>query len=164
MTELTNREAPSGCERVRGRLMELWDGALPALEEARDHGHLEACASCFAEWCELEQVLASVVDSRALESELAFASEGLTARLESAHADHAPSPGQRSRISALLPLAACALALVAIRALSSDSTASPSPLSNSLHELGSLGASIAVWGEAVNDLLPVLELTEAKEG
>lgn len=36
----------NACERVRGRLERLLDGGLPAIETARDRGHLEACAAC----------------------------------------------------------------------------------------------------------------------
>ena len=37
------------CQRVRSRLPELVDGGLAPLEEARDQGHLEACAACAAQ-------------------------------------------------------------------------------------------------------------------
>jgi len=37
---------PSGCRRVQERLPRLLDASLPPLEEARDRGHLEACAAC----------------------------------------------------------------------------------------------------------------------
>ena len=37
---------PASCARVQGRLEALADHGLPALEEARDRGHLEACEGC----------------------------------------------------------------------------------------------------------------------
>ncbi len=37
------------CKRVQGRLLEFIDHGLPALEEARDGGHLESCLDCSRE-------------------------------------------------------------------------------------------------------------------
>lgn len=44
-----SEKGPEGCARVAGRLPLLVDGALGALDLARDLGHLEACPSCRAE-------------------------------------------------------------------------------------------------------------------
>jgi anti-sigma factor RsiW len=38
-----------GCLRVSARLPERCDGALSALEAARDEGHVESCAACAAQ-------------------------------------------------------------------------------------------------------------------
>jgi len=48
------------CARVRARLPELLDGALVPLEEARDRGHLEACAGCAREEARELRLLAGV--------------------------------------------------------------------------------------------------------
>lgn len=49
-----------GCARVRARLEERLDGALPALEEARDRGHVEACAACARAEARVLRVLADL--------------------------------------------------------------------------------------------------------
>ncbi|NOT30377.1 MAG: zf-HC2 domain-containing protein [Planctomycetes bacterium] len=49
MAKLTNTAHANptpACERVQARLPDLADGALAKLDEARDRGHLEACAPC----------------------------------------------------------------------------------------------------------------------
>ena len=52
---------PSGtCQRVEARIAALVDGALAPLEEARDRGHLEACAPCRGALARHEHLLASV--------------------------------------------------------------------------------------------------------
>ncbi len=49
-----------GCSRVRGRLERLLDGGLSPLEEARDRGHLEACAGCRRERARWEELLRGI--------------------------------------------------------------------------------------------------------
>ena len=154
----------SACDRVRERLAELWDGRLAPVDTARDQGHLEACAECRSEWEQLNELLGAVAEISAPEAELDFASVGLAAKLDVVSLGDRSSSWKRFGISTLLPLAACALALIAIRALSDDQDAIPTPLSNSLHELGSWGSSIADWGEAVNDFLPTIDIAEVRQG
>jgi len=43
---MSARGVGAGCARVRARLVELADGGLDPLAEARDRGHLEACGPC----------------------------------------------------------------------------------------------------------------------
>jgi len=153
----------SACERVRERLPNLWDGRLAPIDAARDQGHLEACSGCRSEWDQLQELLGAIAEVGVTEAELDFASEGLAARLDAVSVGARPSSRQRFGVSTLLPLAACVLALLAIRALSDDETSVVKSLPNSLHELGSWGSSIADWGEAVNDFLPAINIIDGKQ-
>jgi anti-sigma factor RsiW len=97
---------------VRARLERLLDGGLAPLDEARDRGHLEACADCASElerWVELVHAI------RALGSvepeELARAKRETLARLA---ASRAPQ-GRPARVP--LALAGAAAALLALLAL-----------------------------------------------
>ena len=154
----------SACERVREGLPNLWDGRLDPIDAARDHGHLEACADCRSEWEQLQELLGAIAEVSVPEAELDFASEGLAAKLSAVNLETRPSSRQRFGVSVLLPLAACVLALIAIRALSDEEASVATSLPNSLHELGSWGSSIADWGEAVNDFLPAIDITEGRQG
>jgi len=57
---MNDATTPGGCARVRDRMPHLVDGTLPALQAARDEGHLEACAGCRGELESLELVLSSI--------------------------------------------------------------------------------------------------------
>ena len=115
---MNDRHDPNAaCARVRGRLDELDDGALTALEAARDEGHLEACAACAAERerrrAEAERWLAALSPApQAFER----ATAGLAARLATARA---PRPVATPRVwnaalRAATLAAACVLALVGL--------------------------------------------------
>ena len=70
------------CARVRARLSELLDGTLAALAEARDRGHLEACAGCAAEEARERRLLAGVrALARVEEAELARVHRAVLAAL-----------------------------------------------------------------------------------
>lgn len=82
---------PSGCERVRARMLEQLDGALPPLEAARDRGHLESCPACAVEAAQARAWLAALGAAAAPSaSELAFALDGLDARLARARVPRPP--------------------------------------------------------------------------
>ncbi len=155
-----SREPSSSCERVRHRLTELLDGGLAPIEEARDSGHLEACASCRAESDELELMLETLVPATTVESELDFAMAGLNDRLALIPAPTAVSGWQRLKVSTLLPLAAAALALIAIRTLSQDDA---SPANSLPSSWSGFGASVSEWGQAFEELMPTIDLTDEKE-
>lgn len=109
--------ASVSCERVRARLDRLLDHGLSELEEARDRGHLEACADCARElrsrrdWRRAFRTLDLPSDQ-----EFAWFTQGLSERL--AHAApprpaRAPSVAWR-RIGAAVALAAGALLTLAL--------------------------------------------------
>lgn len=82
MNDTRSKEA--SCARVRDRLERLLDGALPPLEEARDRGHLEACAACAREEERWRALLTAIgAASRPPTEELAAARPGLADRLAS---------------------------------------------------------------------------------
>ena len=155
-----SREPSTSCERVRHRLTELQDGGLSPIEEARDYGHLEACASCRAECDELELLLETLVPATTVESEFDFAMAGLNERLARVPAPIAVSGWQRLKVSTVLPLAAAALALIAIRTISQDDA---SPLNSLPSSWSGFGASVSEWGQAFEDLMPTIDLTDQKE-
>ncbi len=106
-----------GCERVRGRLDRLLDGGLTELEAALDRGHLEACAGCRRERERWRDVHAAVRDAAAVDAverspELAFALEGLDARLDAAAAGARRRRFRRVAGGALASFGTAAAALV----------------------------------------------------
>ena len=101
---MNERTESAACGRVRGRLEQLLEGELPSNDEARDQGHLEACADCGAErdhWVSLLDAMRSEADG------LDFALEGLDARLSAARK---PRPMLRLLREGWLPAAAVAAA------------------------------------------------------
>lgn len=104
--------AGAACARVQQRLARLHDGALAPLEEARDRGHLEACAACQAEEREHLRLLALV--PRALTLGL----EGEAARLAAElRRSLARAPASRARLlpGPLVAAAVAAGLLVGLR-------------------------------------------------
>ncbi|MCZ6598784.1 MAG: zf-HC2 domain-containing protein [Planctomycetota bacterium] len=106
------------CERVQTRLEQYIDGGLDPVEEARDRGHLEACASCRRErdrWLELH---AAVRESTAAsEDEIDFATRGLDERLMDVAAGARRSRFRRIAENVLTPVATVAAAVVGMLAL-----------------------------------------------
>lgn len=104
----------SGCERVISRLDALSDGSLPPLEQARDEGHVEACASCAARLEQQRTWLRDLRDHLAPSAaELDFAMHGLEERLS-----HARRPRRAlvaARWRAVAAVAAAGVALVAFQ-------------------------------------------------
>ncbi|MBI5432973.1 MAG: hypothetical protein HZA52_09105 [Planctomycetes bacterium] len=109
--------ASVSCARVRARLDRLLDRGLPELDEARDRGHLEACASCARElrvrrdWRRAFRTLELPSDD-----EFAWFTQGLPSRLARAEP---PRPMRGSivvwpRIGAAVALAAGALLTLAL--------------------------------------------------
>lgn len=99
---------PASCARVQGRLEALADRGLPALEEARDRGHLEACDGCRREHeahLALLAALRSTVPSD-LVQECARVAEEVLARC-AAH-----RPARRLRRAPLVLVAAAAAVLL----------------------------------------------------
>jgi anti-sigma factor RsiW len=112
-----HHDPDAACARVRGRLDELDDGALAALEAARDEGHLEACAACAAE---RERRRAEAERWRAALSPAPQAWEhataGLAARLATARSPSLPRAPRawKAALRAASLAAACVLALVGL--------------------------------------------------
>ena len=106
-----NASPSDACERVRARIAAVCDRSLPPLEQARDEGHLEACADCSARaaahgaW--LVDLRAHLAPSLA---DVSAARRGLDARLASARD---PLRAARARW-----LGAAAVAAAAVGALS----------------------------------------------
>ncbi|MCE9593254.1 MAG: hypothetical protein K8S98_03575 [Planctomycetes bacterium] len=111
-----SRFAAPACVRVRERLDRLLDRALTPVDEARDRGHLEACAACARE-LEARRRWWSAFRELDLPSEVEFAelTRGLGARLERARAPRAKSAqaGMLRRVGAVA-LAAAALVALAV--------------------------------------------------
>jgi len=156
--------APTPCERVRGRLAELWDGDLPPLEEARDRGHLEACASCGSEWRALEELLGAIAESRGTEVELALLGEGLEERLRGVSPAAAPRRRVRRLVAAALPLAAGIAAIVLLHALSGDRLFAEGGAPVRLPGIESWRPPVADWTRGVEQLLPSVGGREGEEG
>jgi anti-sigma factor RsiW len=130
-----------------GRLFVLLDGGLPPLEEARDQGHLEACARCRIA---LVEHRAALVDVRA---HLQRLSEDLEADTNAAwsavEAALAPRPRSRAR-QAVLQVAAGFVGLLALGAGTTYLDAAP----HSLHLAGpeALMESLPSWSEVLAGL------------
>jgi anti-sigma factor RsiW len=114
MMEASMRSA--GCERVQSRLEAVVDTSLPALDQARDEGHLEGCAACCAA---AERHRAWLRDLRAhlapSAPELAFARQGLGERVAGAHGPRSIVARRLLRVGGAA--AAGLLALAAVREL-----------------------------------------------
>ncbi|HEX6882905.1 MAG TPA: hypothetical protein VF530_05960 [Planctomycetota bacterium] len=106
--------ASAACGRVQQQLAQLHDGALAPLEEARDRGHLEACAACQAEEREHLRLLALV--PRALTLGVEAEAARLAAELRRSLA-RAPAPRARARLvpGPLVAAAVAAGLLIAVR-------------------------------------------------
>lgn len=103
------------CGRVQGRLAELVDGGLTPLEEARDRGHLEACAACASaadDWLAFHTELKAALPSVELPADLV---PGLAARLEAVRI--APPAGRAGAWTSLLAAAASLVLLFGFEAL-----------------------------------------------
>lgn len=134
--------ASTACRRVQGRLAELLDGGLDALESARDQGHLEACAACGAEREVWRELLAGVQGaSRAPAAEVSWALEGLEPRLGAALA-----VGRRRRFR-----------LLAGRGLVAVGTAAAAVLGLLALEAGGWGLEEVAAPTRTAELLPQVE-------
>jgi anti-sigma factor RsiW len=112
---VTHETDKAACGRVLGRLDELLDGALPALERARDEGHLEACADCWAVCSERSDRQAQLRWALApTDGELERATAGLEQRLAVARA---PATQPQRRVGVLGAAALALTALVALAAI-----------------------------------------------
>lgn len=99
------------CERVTARLAELVDGGLSPLDEARDRGHLEACASCaeaFADWLEFHRQLTAALPTVELPEDLV---PGLAEKLQAVHIKK-PEAEARARVWTSLVAAAASLVVL----------------------------------------------------
>ena len=109
---MRQEEHDTTCERVRGRMERLLDGGLGPVEEARDLGHLEACAGCEAEregWSSFLAVLRRAeAPAGAAAGELRLVQGQLTRRLDERIARERSARRTFHRLS----LAAAAAALV----------------------------------------------------
>lgn len=102
---MTTESLDPRCARVRARLPEQLDGALVPLEEARDQGHLEACAACAREAQAYARTLAGVRTlARGGQRELAAVHAAILAGLE-------PRPRREPREWRFALAAAAALVL-----------------------------------------------------
>lgn len=114
---------PNGaCERVRGRVEALCDRSLAPVEQARDEGHVEACARCAG----LVAIQRDAIDLAreafvASELDLRSASEGLDARIRGAHSPLRERWIRRAQAATLA--AAALLALVLLREFGFDAGA-----------------------------------------
>jgi anti-sigma factor RsiW len=108
----------AACARVRARVPALVDGALAALEEARDRGHLEACAECARALGEHEDLLARIraVAAASAAREAGALSADLERRLRTWPARR-PAPSRRWLVAA-----AAAALLLALRLASGDAS------------------------------------------
>jgi predicted anti-sigma-YlaC factor YlaD len=140
------------CARVEGRLAALFDGALAPLDEARDHGHLEACAACcraYASHAELVAALRAVGarEERALAAEAAELSRVVRARLAVLAPDRAPRLRIRGRV---LGLAAAAAAVLGLALLEWRTPGALRPLS--FAGVGEAFAGLPSWSDLVRGL------------
>ena len=108
-------EPGTGCARVRARRVELVEGELAPLAEARARGHLEACAECAREGAELERVRQGVrelarVPEAELGAELAVLQREVLARLPARLPARTPASVPRARM--VLTAAAALLLLL----------------------------------------------------
>lgn len=138
-----NASASAACERVRARIAAVCDRSLPPLEQARDEGHLEACADCaalaaaHAAWLvDLRAHLApGLADVRA-------AQRGLDTRLAGARD---PRAAARAR---WVGAAAVAAACVAVLSLLQSNTALDLPLDGvfaAAHRVGIRAVAEPAW-------------------
>ncbi len=118
---MNENDRERACERVRSRLDALIDGGLPALDEARDRGHLEACGACRVRFQRAANWIESVrVAGRLDADELAFANIGLAERIRAARAPR--SIGVRRAWFGAAVAAAAVLAMLAFESSSSRSS------------------------------------------
>ena len=114
---MNDRSPSEPCTRVLGRLAELVDGGLPLLEEARDLGHLEACAACaraHADWLAFHVELSRALPRLALPAGLM---DGLERQLESVRIAPTVAPTRATVWTSLLAAAASLVALFVLEAL-----------------------------------------------
>jgi anti-sigma factor RsiW len=163
---MSSRDAGAGCVRVRARLVELADGGLDPLAEARDRGHLEACGPCAHALAEHARGLAAL--RAALRSDFAHdvahdidrVAAAVRARIA------APQPAQfRMRPWQLVASAAAVLALLGALALGDARTARGpriaelarlEPLVAPLH---SMVAPLPGWSDVLDGLARLARVT-----
>lgn len=116
---------PVSCARVQGHLEAQADHGLPALEEARDRGHLEACAACRRE---LDAHLALLDALRAaVTAELGADSSRVVAEVLARTAELPPARRRRPGPVplALVAAAAAVLLLFVLESRAPDFVAAP---------------------------------------
>jgi len=99
------------CERVTARLPELVDGGLSLIDEARDRGHIEACASCadaYDDWLGFHGQLTAALPAAELPADLV---PGLSAKLAAVRMQ---KPKDEARAKVWTSLVAAAASLVAL--------------------------------------------------
>lgn len=107
------------CGRVRGRVEALCDRSLAPLQQARDEGHVEACADCAALVAEQRAVIALARGAFVVsELDLRAASHGLDGRIRSASSPLRARWKRRAQTATLA--AAALLALVLLREFGFD--------------------------------------------
>ena len=139
------QELPVACARVQARVPVLVDGELTALEEARDRGHLEACAVCAQALEEHECFLAHirVAGGIAAEAEAAELTADLRRRLRG-------WPRLRPARSRRLLAAAVAAGLLCVLRVTSDDAALPRAIGVS--NLEPLRQHLPRWSQVVQGL------------
>lgn len=136
MSHETLDRAGEPCTRVTERLAVLVDGGLGPLDEARDRGHLEACAPCQRALARHAQLLASLrsLSSPAVERDVALdvvldvaqVSAAVRAALERCAPRFAPRPrAERIPRRWAVGLAAAAAAVLLLAALEGATRLAP---------------------------------------
>lgn len=156
MTNTTHEDHSSACARVQARLPALADAALAKLDEARDRGHLEACAPCRDALVQHERLLGTIraAASVGTETDAAFVACAVLARigrpptarrLPLAGWSHPPAPRSWALGLAAAAAAVLLLALLERRAGFSAGFEQRAALERAFEELPS-------WSEVVRGL------------
>ncbi|MSR62767.1 MAG: hypothetical protein EXS08_10030 [Planctomycetes bacterium] len=101
---------PASCARLQGRLEALADHGLPALEDARDRGHLEACAACRREYDAELALLAAI--RAVVPAELEADSARVVAHVLARSAELRPARRRMGSVPLVLLAAAAAVLLL----------------------------------------------------
>ncbi len=155
---MTNRDEHSAaCARVCARLPALIDGALAALDEARDRGHLEACAPCREALARHAHLLASIRAASVLgvADDAARVASAVLARLgpppaRSARGRESVLGRARAPRRWLVGLAAAAAAVLGLALL--DSRAGASPGAGPRAALEQVLVELPSWSDVVRGL------------
>jgi anti-sigma factor RsiW len=158
---MSTRDVGVGCGRVRARLVELADGGLDPLAEARDRGHLEACGPCAHALAEHARGLAAL--RAALRSDVADDIDRVAAAVRARIA--APPPA-RFRVRPW-QLVACAAVLALLGALAlGDARTARGPriaelvrLEPLVAPLHSIVAPLPGWSDVLNGLARLARFT-----
>jgi len=141
---------PVGCARVQGRLEALADHGLSALEEARDRGHLEACAACRRE----HEAHLALLDAlrAAVPADIGADAARVVARVLAQSAELRPAPRRwRGPVPlALVAAAAAVLLLFVLESRAPDFAAAPGE--KQLAALEGVLEHLPSWADVVRGL------------